>query len=113
MPSDVTREEFNHLAARTDVLEREVEGEKMVSRHILEQTRRNSDDIAEMKPDLKAVDRRVDGLDHKVDALRDEFGGLRGEFVGLRGEFRKLREDLPSIVGEALREAIEPLIRKR
>jgi len=43
MPSDVTREEFE---ARFGVLEREVDGEKMVTRHILEQTRHNSDDLA-------------------------------------------------------------------
>jgi len=92
MPSDVTRDEFNHLATRTDIVEREVEGEKMVVRHILEQTRLNSADIA-------ALTRKVDGLDRKVD--------------GLDRKFDDLKESLPSIVGEAVREAIEPLIRKR
>jgi len=45
--SAVTREEFE---ARVGVIEREVEGEKMVTRHILEQSRRNSDDLAASRP---------------------------------------------------------------
>jgi hypothetical protein len=50
MATDVTREEFE---ARTGVLEREGEGEgeKLVTRHILEQTRRNGDDLAAVKRD--------------------------------------------------------------
>ena len=39
----VTRDEFE---ARVGVLEQEVDGEKLVTRHILEQTRRNGDDLA-------------------------------------------------------------------
>jgi hypothetical protein len=37
MTADVTGEEFQHLRTRVDIVEREVEGEKMVTRHILEQ----------------------------------------------------------------------------
>src|SRR5437764_11970028 len=78
MAADVTREEFE---ARVGVLEREVEGEKMVTRHILEQTRRNGDDLASIRTrldrveetfygvDLKGLVRKVDGLDRKFDAL--------------------------------------------
>src|SRR4051812_14507571 len=107
MPSDVTREEFQHLAARTDILEREVEGEKMVTRHILEQTRRNGDDIASLtsKADglevrLERVEDKVDGLDRKVDGLDRKVDGL----------FRSI----PEIVGDAMREAFrEERERKR
>src|SRR4051812_5825456 len=69
VPGDVTRDEFDQVAARTGVLEREVEGEKLVTRHIFEQTRRNGDDIAEIKTDVKGLTRRVDSVDHKVDGL--------------------------------------------
>ena len=48
MTVDVTREEFE---ARVGVLEREVEGEKVVTRYILEQTR-NGDDLAAVKSRL-------------------------------------------------------------
>ena len=39
MPAFVTREEFDELAS-------EVAGEKIVTRYILDQTRRNGDDLA-------------------------------------------------------------------
>jgi uncharacterized protein YoxC len=89
MPSDVTREEFE---ARVGVLEREVEGEKLVTRHILEQTRRNSDDLAAIKTRLDRVERKVDGLDAKVDRLEGTVNGLA--------------RNLPSIVGEVVRDAL-------
>ena len=46
MPSYVTREEFE---ARVRVVESEVEGEKAATRHILEQTRHNGDDLGVLK----------------------------------------------------------------
>jgi hypothetical protein len=99
MPGDVTREEFDQLAARTGFLEGEVEGEKLVVRHVLEQTRRNTED-------LSALRSKVDGLDRKFD-------GLEGKFDVLSRKFDDLRESLPRIVGDVVRAAIEPLTRKR
>jgi uncharacterized protein YoxC len=81
MPADVTREEFQ-------ALEQEVEGEKLVTRHILEQTRRNGDDIAAVKTRLNRVEEKVDGLDRKVD--------------GLDRKLDALARSLPGIVGDAL-----------
>ena len=89
MAEYVTREEFE---ARVGVLEGEEEGEKMVTRHILEQTRRNSDDLAAIKTRLDRVERKVDGLEQKVDLL--------GTNVN------RLVRDLPTVVGEAVREAM-------
>jgi len=69
MPTYVTREEFE---ARVGVLEREAEDEKLVTRHILEQMRRNGDDLAAVKSPLDRVEEKVDGLDRKFSAfLRD------------------------------------------
>lgn len=96
MPEYVTREEFE---ARVGVVEREVEGEKMVTRHILEQTRRNSDDLAAIKTRLDRVERKVDGLDQKVDGLEQKVNML-GTSVN------RLARDLPTIVGDAVREAM-------
>ena len=62
MPADVTKEEFQ-------ALEQEVEGEKLVTRHILEQTRRNGDDLAAVKTRLDRVEEKVDRLDKKVDRI--------------------------------------------
>jgi len=68
--SAVTREEFE---ARVGVIEREVEGEKMVTRHILEQSRRNSDDLAAIKTRLDRVEGKVDGLQGTVGGLQVSF----------------------------------------
>jgi hypothetical protein len=51
-PAYVTREEFERPMR---VLEGEVEGEKLVTRHILEQTRRNGDDLSTLKGDMALV----------------------------------------------------------
>ena len=101
MPSDVTRGEFQHLQVRVDVVEREVEGEKMVTRHILEQTRRNSDDLATIKARLDRVERsmeqRFDQVDKKFDQVDKRFDQLDKKFDGLA-------KGLPAIVGEVVRE---------
>ena len=69
MPADVTREEF-------DALEQEVEGEKLVTRHILEQTRRNGDDLSTIKTRLDRVEGKVGGVDRKVDQLSRKVDNL-------------------------------------
>jgi len=87
MPGDVTREEFE---ARVGVLEGEVEGEKMVTRHILEQTRRNGDDLA-------AVKARLDRVEGKVDDVAQDVRGVKTTVDGLV-------RDLPKIIGDAIRD---------
>ena len=78
-----------------DVLEREVDGEKLVTRHVLEQTRRNGDDLA-------AVKTRLDRVEGKVDGLAQDIHGLRQDFIGLHG----LATNLPRIISEAVRDAL-------
>ena len=82
MPADVTREEFR-------ALELDVGGEKLVTRHILEQTRRNGDDLA-------AIKTRLDRVEHKVDDVAQELGGVKHMLNGLI-------QDLPKIVSYAVR----------
>ena len=86
MPANVSRDEFQHLESRVSVVDREVEGEKLVTRHILEQMRRNSDDLATIKTRLDAVEGKVDSLDRKV-----------GDLV----------KDLPAIIGEVMRQVLQ------
>jgi hypothetical protein len=74
MPTYVTREEW-----RAGVLEREVEGEKLVTRHVLEQTRRNSDDLAAIKTRLDRVEQKLDGLDQKFNRFVHDFPGTVAE----------------------------------
>ena len=54
MTEYASKDFFDHLATRVEILEREVEGEKTVTRFILEETRRNSDDLAVVKTRLDA-----------------------------------------------------------
>jgi len=86
MPSDIKREEFE---ARVGVLEGEVEGEKLVTRHILEQTRRNSDD-------LSAIKTRLDRVEGKVDDVTQDVRGVKAAVDGLV-------RNLPKIVTDAVR----------
>jgi uncharacterized protein YoxC len=97
MAGDVTREEFAHLESRVSVVEQEVDGEKLVTRHILEQTRRNGDDLAAIKTRLDRVERKVDGLERKVD-------GLEHKVDGVDRKVDDLTRSLPRIVGDAMRE---------
>jgi tetrahydromethanopterin S-methyltransferase subunit G len=96
MSVEVTREEFE---ARVGTLEREVEGEKLVTRHILEQTRRNGDDLAAVKTRLDRLEGKVDGLEHKLD--------------GVERKLDDLSSNLPQIVGEVMREVIGGKAKKR
>jgi uncharacterized protein YoxC len=91
MSAEVNREEFT-------ALEREVEGEKLVTRHILEQTRRNGDDLATVKSRLDRVEQKVDGLERKFDGLERKFDGLS--------------KNLPKIVGDVMREVLDERERK-
>jgi len=82
MTADVTRGEF-------EVLQHEVEGEKLVTRHILEQTRLHSDDLAAIKTRLDRVEQKVDGLERKVD--------------GVDLKVSRLARDLPTTVADVMR----------
>ena len=106
--SEVTREEFE---ARVGVLEREVEGEKMVTRHILEQTRHNGDDLAAIKSRLgriedKLGDADLQALDRKVDHLARRVDGIAGDLAGLRGTVSGLAANLPRMLADTMREVL-------
>ena len=92
MPTEVTREEFDELAE-------EVAGEKIVTRHILEQTRLNGDDLAVLKTRSARVEEKVDGLDRKVDGIDHKLAGL-------------VRE-VPRVVRETIREVLRERDRKK
>jgi tetrahydromethanopterin S-methyltransferase subunit G len=106
MATDVTREEFKHLETRVDIIERVVEGEKMVTRHILEQTRRNGDDLAAIKSRLDRGDQRFDGLERRFDGLERKVDGVERKVDGLT-------KDLPKIIGEVMRDVLRERDKKR
>lgn len=90
MTADVTREEFE---ARVGVLEREVDGEKLVTRHILEQTRRNGDDLAAVKTRLSRMETRLDSVETRLDRVEQKVDGLT--------------RDLPHIVADVMRNVLD------
>src|SRR5215510_11499535 len=98
MATEVTRDEFDHLKVHVDTVEREVEGEKMVTRHILEQTRRNGDDLAAVKSRLDRHDQRFDGLERRFD--------------GLERKVDNLTKNLPKILSDVVREIFDERDRK-
>ncbi|KAB2871177.1 MAG: hypothetical protein F9K43_09065 [Bauldia sp.] len=106
MPGPVTREEFDELAD-------EVQGEKVVTRHILEQTRRNGDDLAALKTRFARVEEKVDGLDRKVSGLEQKVDGLDRKVDGLDRKVDGLVKDLPRIVGDVMREVLAESRKKR
>lgn len=97
MAAGVTKEEFA-------ALEQEVEGEKLVTRHILEQTRRNGDDLATIKTRLERVEEKLDGVDlkglvRKVDGLETKVDALDRK---IDTKVDGLAKSLPGIIGDAL-----------
>jgi hypothetical protein len=106
MATDITRGEFKHLETRVDILEREVEGEKMVTRHILEQTRRNGDDLAALRTRLDRVEGKVDGLDQRLGSVEHRLGAVEQRLGALE-------RNLPQIVATSLREVLDERDRKR
>jgi len=104
MPADVTREEFR-------TLEREVEGEKLVTRHILEQTRRNGDDIAAIKTRLDGIEDKLNGIENKLDGvdlkgLARQVDSLDKRVDSLDKRIDGLAKALPDIVGDEIRKAL-------
>jgi hypothetical protein len=79
---EVSREKFSQLQARVSVVEREVDGEKLVTRYILEQSRRNGDDLAAVKTRLDRVEQRLDGLDQKMNGLDHKFDAFARDYPG-------------------------------
>src|SRR4030095_2150453 len=97
MPNDVTRDEFDQLAARTAI----VEGEELVVRHVLEQMRRNGDGLATIKTGLGKVGERLGNVEKKFEGV--DLKSLASKVDGLDRKLNALARNLPRIVGQAAR----------
>src|ERR1700740_2950858 len=111
MSTHVTREEFD---PRMRVVEGGVEGEKLVTRPILEQNQRNGDDLGALKTridhlssDVALVRGAVTGhtallnvLVQDVGQLRQEMGGMRRDMGELRQDMSQLRQDMQRDMGQ-------------
>ncbi len=89
----VAREEHKLLQDRVSVVEREVDGEKMLSRYILQQVRANGDDLAAVKTRMDRFETRMDGVETRLGAVENNLS-----------QFRK---DMPGIVADAMREVLK------
>jgi tetrahydromethanopterin S-methyltransferase subunit G len=88
----VAHDEFKRLEGRVTTVEQEADGERLLSRYILTQSRQNGDDLAILKS-------RVDRLEKKVDRVETELMSLKTDLVSLK-------KDLPAIVADAMREVL-------
>ena len=93
MPDFVSREEHKILQDRVSVVEREVDGEKMLSRYILQQVRANGDDLAAVKTRMDRFESKMDGMDTRLGAVENNL--------------TQFRKDMPSIVADAMREVLK------
>ena len=88
MPDYVTREEFEALKR---VLTGEVEGEKAVTRHILEQTHRNGDDLGTIKSRLDRVETRLDHIAGDMVVIKADVGRANRLLDVLAQDMRLIR----------------------
>jgi archaellum component FlaC len=78
----------------------------MVTRHILEQTRRNGDDLAAVKARLDRVENQLDGVEQRL-------GGVEQRLGGVERKVDTLTRNLPKIVGDVVREVLDERDRDR
>ncbi len=76
------------------MLEGEVEGEKAVTRHILEQSHHNSDDLTTLKGDMALVKAALTSQSALLTVLVQDVPEIRTE---MRTRFDRLTEDIAAI----------------
>ncbi len=96
---DVTREDLKRIETRVEFVAQEVEGEKLLSRYILQQTRQNGDDLAVLKARTERIEGKVDKLEGKVDRLESKVDRLEQRFS-------QLETKLPGLIADVMREVL-------
>jgi hypothetical protein len=76
MPNYVTREEFE---TRVRPLEDEIAGEKAVTRHMLDQTRRNGDDLAAVRSELATFRSELSTVKARVDHVAGDVAIIKAD----------------------------------
>ncbi len=94
MPApEVTREDLKRVEDRVEAVAQDVDGEKLLSRYVLNQARQNGDDLA-------AIKTRVERIEDKVDRLESSLSGLRSEF-------QSSQTKLPGMIADVMREVLQ------
>jgi archaellum component FlaC len=78
----------------------------MHTRDILEQARRNGDELAAIKSRLDRIENSLDGIDQG-------FGGVGQRLGGIERKVDELIENLPKVIGEVMRDVLDERDRKR
>ncbi len=78
---EVTREDLKRVETRVEFVAQEVEGEKLLSRYILQQARKNGDDLAIVKSRMERVEEKADRLEQKFDRLEVRLPGMIAEVM--------------------------------
>ncbi len=104
MTSDIRFEDLEH---RVRELANDVEGEKMITRHVLEQCRRNGAEIAAVRVELNTIGLRIDNLAgdvtearaalNRLNIISQDVTTLRGEVIAIRRDMDTIRRDMDTI----------------
>ena len=95
---------FEDLEHRVRELVNDVEGEKMITRHVLEQCRRNGAEIAAVRVELNTIGLRIDNLAgdvtearaalNRLNIISQDVTTLRGEVIAIRRDMDTIRQDM-------------------
>jgi predicted nucleic acid-binding Zn-ribbon protein len=112
MPApDVTREDLKRVEDRVEFVAQEVDGEKLLSRYVLQQARQNGDDLAAVKTRVDRIEEKVDRLDQKFERLEQKVDRLEADLRGLRSDFNSSQEKLPGIIADVMRDVLREMRR--
>lgn len=100
MPSDVTRDEFKHLTARVDVVDRGIPCKKGVMRDILEETLRQGDMIASLRAEMNGMCSDVNAMGDRLATRIDRLG------LGLEAKVDRLAISIPKVVRTEMRKVL-------
>ena len=81
---EVTREDLKRVETRVEFVAQEVDGEKLLSRYILQQARQNGDDLAVVKTRVERIEGKVEKLEGSSRGLRADSRSLSRSLTGLR-----------------------------
>lgn len=97
---------FQALEDQVAYLMRETEGEKVLSRHIFEQTRQNSELLATLIKRVDRVEARLDRVETRLDRVEERLDRVEARLDQLERKFDAFVETFPRIVAEVVREVL-------
>ncbi len=103
---EVTREDLKRVETRVEFVAQEVDGERLLSRYILQQARQNGDDLAVVKTRVERIEGKVEKLEGRFEKLEQKVDRLESEVRGLRGDFNSSQSKLPGLIADVMREVL-------